>query len=171
MGRRLGQRLDVGSVDQHVDLVQDGADGWNVLDHRSERLVRVTGVDEGVQASAIPQRPHEGREAFRLGQRLPAEDAYAVPLVGGVEQRVGEEVNRHNRATLHSVKMRHPAARAVPVAAAEKHTAPPPGPLDEAIVVEPVDSDPFASGNPPRSGLHLLRGQHPQRPGSGQGGE
>jgi hypothetical protein len=88
-------------------------------------------------------------------RRFPARDADAIPLVGGIEQRVGHDAHRHARADARRLRARHLGARARLVLAGQEHAAP----ASESLHQRVVDGHTLA-GTPQK--LSALAGEYTQ---------
>ena len=96
----VGEGGHVGAVDEHVDLVERGADRWLLLRPAPELREGVAAVAKDMATAARAERAYEAQQCVRLGEGLAPQDAHPIPLVGGVEQCFSDAVHWDQEATV-----------------------------------------------------------------------
>jgi hypothetical protein len=80
-----GERLDVRSVDEEFNLVEDRADGWLSDGQAAQSLVGVARVRQDVRTATRAEGADEVEQAFWLLEWFAAEDGHPVAFEGGIQ--------------------------------------------------------------------------------------
>jgi hypothetical protein len=96
----VGEGGHVGPVDEHVDLVEHGADGGLPFGLSAEGPVGVSAVAQDVATAARAEGEYKGEQPIRLRERFASEHRHPVSRVRRIEQLNGQTVHRHGDAAV-----------------------------------------------------------------------
>lgn len=137
----VGKRIDVRTVHQHIDAIENGVDARLLPRSHPECLVDVPAVAQDVRAAARTERLHQRKETSRLREGLATQDGDPIAVKSRIEQSVRKPANRDEGAGIGGMEVRDPTSLTTERTKLNEHRAPLSWSLRQRTVVVTRNSD------------------------------